>query len=57
MDKYFYTLDTVYRLFAHKTTTEDLKDLMREDLAAQHDARAEANYIIRVWSEERRKPL
>ncbi len=57
MDKYFSTLDTVYRLFAHKTTAEDLKALMREDLAAQHDARPEANYIIRVWSEERRIPL
>lgn len=53
MDKYFQTLDTVYRLFRHKTATEELRDLMREDLDAQHDAGPEANYIIRVWSEER----
>ncbi len=53
MDKYFATLDTVHRLFAHKTTAQELKTLMREDLDAQHDAGPEANYIIRVWCEER----
>lgn len=53
MEKYFATLDTVYRLFRHKTTSEELKALMREDLDAQHDAGPEANYIIRVWAEER----
>ena len=57
MVKYFETLDTVYRLFRHKTTTEELKALMREDLDAQHGAGPEANYIIRVWSEERRAVL
>lgn len=53
MDKYFFTLDTVYRLFRDKTSSTELKALMREDLAAQHDAGPEANYIIRVWSEQR----
>ncbi len=53
MAKYFETLDTVYRLFRHKTTTKELKALMREDLDAQHDAGPEANYIIRIWAEDR----
>lgn len=53
MDKYFYTLDEVFRLFKHKVDANQMLDLMKTDLEAQHDAGPEARWIIKCWSEDR----
>jgi len=53
VDKYFYTLDEVFRLFKHKVDANQMLELMKTDLEAQHDAGPEARWIIKCWSEDR----
>ena len=53
MDKYFETLDaTAFRMMFEPDSDKAMK-LYRQALAREHDAGPEANYIIRVWKEER----
>ena len=56
MEKYFDTLDQIYRLFHVKQNqkiSNQLLRAMRNALDGQHDAGPEANYIIRTWKQER----
>ena len=53
MDKYFQTLDmAAFRMMLEPDSDKAMK-LYRHVLDSQHDAGPEANYIIRVWKEER----
>tara|TARA_R100000482_G_C5006731_1_gene93908 strand:+ start:106 stop:285 length:180 start_codon:yes stop_codon:yes gene_type:complete len=56
MDKYLETLDRIYQLFHVKQSgkiSPQLLKTMRHALDGEHDAGPEANYIIRVWKQER----
>ncbi len=50
MDKYLETLD---RMKQSGKISPQLLKTMRHALDGEHDAGPEANYIIRVWKEER----
>ena len=53
MDKYFETLDAAAFRMMFEPDNDKAMKLYRQALAREHDAGPEANYIIRVWKEER----
>ena len=53
MNRYFDTLDFVAWRIPHDTHSPRGKKVLSQSLAQEHDAGPEANYIIRVWTEER----
>ena len=53
MDKYFQTLDmAAFRMMLEADSDKAMK-LYRHALNSQHDAGPEADYIIRLWKQER----
>ena len=53
MDKYFQTLDmAAFRIMLDVNSDKAMK-LYRHVLNSQHDAGPEADYIIRLWKQER----
>jgi len=53
MDKYFQTLDmAAFRMMLEADSDKAMK-LYRHVLNSQHDAGPEADYIIRLWKQER----
>ena len=53
MDKYFQTLDmAAFRMMLDVNSDKAMK-LYRHALDSQHDAGPEADYIIRLWKQER----
>jgi|TARA_A100001515_G_scaffold449_1_gene454 hypothetical protein len=53
MNRYFDTLDFVAGRMPHDPSSTRGKKVLRKALTREHDAGPEANYIIRVWKEER----
>ena len=53
MNRYFDTLDFVAGRMPHNPHSPRGKKVLRQALAREHDAGPEANYIIRMWKEER----
>ena len=53
MNRYFDTLDFVAGRMPHDPSSTRGKKILRQALTREHDAGPEANYIIRVWKEER----
>ena len=56
MDKYFLTLDRLYAMSHVEQSgriSNQLMKTMRHALDGEHDAGPEANYIIRLWKQER----
>ena len=53
MNRYFDTLDFVAGRMPHDLSSTRGKKILRQALAREHDAGPDANYLIRVWKEER----
>lgn len=55
MDKYFQVLDQVALNAKRPVDSRRVKSQMRKEITRIFDAGPEADYIIRVWREERSK--
>ena len=55
MDKYFQVLDQIALSAKRPVDSRRVKSQMRKELNRIFDAGPEADYIIRVWREERKE--
>ena len=53
MDKYFQTLDLANFRMEHHPNSEKGMDVFRYVLDRHHDARPEADHIVRQWKKDR----